>query len=99
MAILQAIVLLDAPPSLSSRLSNKTRYLVPHSLRLCCNGHLGIFGRKLVHVCQQSHHAEEAGYRENIDRRRRFFADVDLLVRDVVQHGECLRHGCQWPLV
>jgi hypothetical protein len=19
------------------------------------------------------------------------------LVRDVVQHGECLRHGCQWP--
>lgn len=68
-AVLQAIVLLDAPPRLSSRLSNNTRYLVPYTLRPCCNRHLGIFGRELVHVCQQSHHAEEAGYRENINRR------------------------------
>lgn len=39
---------------------------------------------------QQSHHTEVARHGENADRGGRLFADVDLAVGDVVDHGEGL---------
>lgn len=47
-------------------------------------GYAGITRGVQMHVDQQSYHADEAGNGKDVDRRRRLFADVDLLMRDVI---------------
>lgn len=46
-----------------------------------------------VHVGQQRDHADEAGDGEDVDGGGRFFADVDFLVDDVVEHCQSLSSG------
>lgn len=87
--MLQVAVLFDAPPDLS----DNARCLIPCAPSVGYYRHLGVFGRELVHMRQQSHHTKETGYGKYVDGCRRLLADIDLLVGDVVHDGESLRRS------
>lgn len=54
------------------------------------NGHGGVTGLVDVDVGEQRNHTKVACYREDVDGRGGFLADVDLLVGYVVADGQCL---------
>lgn len=57
---------------------------------ICDDRHLWIAELIEMHVSQKGSHRDEASNGENVDRSGRFFANVDLLMRDVVANCEGL---------
>lgn len=82
--------------------------LVPQMPAPGDDGHCGIIGQRRVHVDEQYYHGDVTCDGEDVDGCHRLFADVDLLVRDVIADSKSLlrsvglallvsSNGSEWP--